>query len=143
VITSIELGARMPKADVIVALAATFEIAASDLTQGVPAVRLPPGLPAEAAAAGGATEESDRGGKSGEEPDIGDRLAVNLYVLRRKAGLSQRELSKISGVARTRISSFEARTRLPQLATLGKLADALGVPPSVLIDKALDDEGVP
>ena len=55
-------------------------------------------------------------------------IAENLYHLRvYKAHITQRELSELSGVTNVAISCLERGLRIPQKATVQKLADALGV----------------
>jgi transcriptional regulator with XRE-family HTH domain len=55
--------------------------------------------------------------------------------------MSQRQLASAAGLNITTIVDLESgRTRRPQVATIGKLADALGVPFEVLL--AMFDEPV-
>jgi transcriptional regulator with XRE-family HTH domain len=54
------------------------------------------------------------------------RLAVSVIELRRKAGLSQRQLAARSGVQQADISRIEAGDANPTLATIAALAYALG-----------------
>jgi transcriptional regulator with XRE-family HTH domain len=58
----------------------------------------------------------------------------NLRRCRRRAGLSQEELSFRSSVHRTDISKIERGESLPRTDTLLKLAGGLGVPPHELLD---------
>ena len=57
-----------------------------------------------------------------------------LRRIRNAAGLSQRELSRRSGVTRASISWYEARLREPRRDSLIKLADALGCQPHEWVD---------
>lgn len=50
-------------------------------------------------------------------------LTARLLSLRKKRGLSQQEISKRLGVARTTYASYEQGTREPDIGTLQKLAD--------------------
>ncbi len=60
---------------------------------------------------------------------------TTLRTLRGRRGMSQRQLATLAGLNITTIVDLEAgRTRRPQVATVGKLADALGVPIEVLLD---------
>jgi transcriptional regulator with XRE-family HTH domain len=58
----------------------------------------------------------------------------NLRHCRRRAGLSQEELSFRSSVHRTDISKIERGDSLPRTDTLLKLAGGLGVQPQELLD---------
>ena len=56
-----------------------------------------------------------------------------LRQLRRERALSQRDLSRITGVAHDSISQLETGKREAQPKTIRKLAEALGVEPSELM----------
>ena len=61
-------------------------------------------------------------------------IAKNLRVARAKCGLSQKDLAKKSGVCETTISFLEnGKHGLIRMATLSKLANALGVDVEVLL----------
>ncbi len=57
-----------------------------------------------------------------------------LRHIRSAAGLSQRELSCLSGVTQASISWYEGRLREPRRDSLIKLAGALGCQPQELVD---------
>jgi transcriptional regulator with XRE-family HTH domain len=57
-----------------------------------------------------------------------------LHKARIDAGLTLRELSEKSGVATETLSRLENDQRKPQVRTLNKIANALGIPVSVLAD---------
>ncbi len=57
----------------------------------------------------------------------------NLREARRRAKVSQEDLSHQSGVDRTAISTYERGRREPNLRTIVKLARALGVAPADLL----------
>lgn len=61
-------------------------------------------------------------------------LAANLRSLRRSKGLSQEALADLAGLHRTYVSSVERCERNATLDTLDKLAAALGVSPSRLLE---------
>ena len=61
------------------------------------------------------------------------RDAERLRGLRRDAGLSQQELADMSGVGRATIARIEAAGQSPRLATMRKLAVAMGVPVQALM----------
>lgn len=55
-------------------------------------------------------------------------LAGNVYRLRKDRGLTQEQLAEAVGVRQPRIAEVERGDANPRLATLAKLALALGVP---------------
>ena len=62
-------------------------------------------------------------------------VADNLIKLRKEAGLSQLDLVAYSDVAPEIIYNIEHGTGNPELQTLDKIADALGVPISELFEE--------
>ncbi|WP_182466841.1 helix-turn-helix domain-containing protein [Sphingomonas gilva] len=64
-------------------------------------------------------------------------LARNIRRLRQASGISQEELASRAQLHRTYISSVERRERNVSLENIFKIAQALGVPATVL----LEDEG--
>jgi transcriptional regulator with XRE-family HTH domain len=65
---------------------------------------------------------------------VRDGFMANLWRARRRSGLSQEELGFRAGLHRTEISLLEVGGRLPRIDTLVKLAGALGIEPSELLD---------
>ncbi len=63
-----------------------------------------------------------------------ERFAENLVAQRKLAGISQEELAWQAGLHRTQISLLETGKRAPRLKTIVKLAGALGIPVSALVD---------
>ncbi len=61
-------------------------------------------------------------------------MVKRLRELRAKRGLSQRDLADLSGVSREYIARIELGQHDPTLSTLEKLAKALGVKVSRLLD---------
>lgn len=57
----------------------------------------------------------------------------NVLLTRKRAGLSQEELSFLAALHRTEIGKLELGERLPRIDTLVKLAGALEVPPGDLL----------
>jgi transcriptional regulator with XRE-family HTH domain len=57
----------------------------------------------------------------------------NLRETRRRAGVSQDDLARVSGVDRTAISTYERGRREPNLRTIVRLARALRVRPGELL----------
>lgn len=68
--------------------------------------------------------------------DIRQQVGLNVQRIRRARGWSQEELAFESGLHRTYISGIERGARNPTVSVLKELADALGVPPSALLDTA-------
>ncbi|HEX5762832.1 MAG TPA: helix-turn-helix transcriptional regulator [Solirubrobacterales bacterium] len=66
--------------------------------------------------------------------EVARRFGDNLVRCRKRAGLSQEELSFRAALHRTQIGLLERGGRLPRIDTLVKLAGALGVPPDCLLD---------
>jgi transcriptional regulator with XRE-family HTH domain len=58
---------------------------------------------------------------------------IQLRRLRRAHALSQRDLSRLTGIAQDTISQLETGRREAQPRTVRKLAEALAVEPSALI----------
>jgi transcriptional regulator with XRE-family HTH domain len=63
-----------------------------------------------------------------------ERFAANLRSARTKAGISQEELGDRCDLHRTEISLLERAGREPRLATIMKLAGALGTTAAELCD---------
>jgi len=55
------------------------------------------------------------------------RLGMTVKRLRQARGLTQEALAKKAGVHRVYIAQIEGQTKVPSVATLEKLAKALGV----------------
>jgi transcriptional regulator with XRE-family HTH domain len=136
VLARIEVAGRPAPVEVIVSIARAFGVPPISLFKGVPAHKLPDDLPDLLAAAEADTEAGvfRRGKDSALAPDIRSVIARNLTSLREKAGLSQRKLGEKSGVSRIIIREVEHELKVPALQTVGRLAAALDVPPSGLID---------
>lgn len=67
------------------------------------------------------------------------KVGEKIKKARLRAGISQYRLSKISGIAQATISAIEAegQTRSPATDTVEKIADALGVTVSELLDDGM------
>ena len=63
-----------------------------------------------------------------------ERFAANLRSARTKVGISQEELGDRCDLHRTEISLLERAGREPRLATIVKLAGALGTTPAELCE---------
>jgi transcriptional regulator with XRE-family HTH domain len=64
----------------------------------------------------------------------GSRFAENLRAHRMRAGLSQQALGYACRLHRTEISLLERGEREPRLSTIVRLARALEISPSELLD---------
>ncbi|BBH13356.1 helix-turn-helix domain-containing protein [Chromobacterium haemolyticum] len=61
-----------------------------------------------------------------------EKFAFRLQSARATRGLSQQDLSKLSGIAQAQLSRYEAGTNKPRPQVLNKLAEALEVSPGWL-----------
>lgn len=66
--------------------------------------------------------------------ELTDRFAKNLVRHRKAVGISQEELGFQANLHRTEVGMLERGIRLPRLDTIVKLAGALGIEPSDLLD---------
>lgn len=58
--------------------------------------------------------------------DAAKKVALDLRALRISEGLSQAELSKISGYTQMTVSTIETGRREPKIVTVERLADVMG-----------------
>ena len=61
-------------------------------------------------------------------------FAERLRAARRKAGMSQGDLQRASGVPKSRLSRYENGHLLPSLTTLERIAAAIGISQGSLLD---------
>lgn len=66
--------------------------------------------------------------------DVVILFGKNVRTLRDAAGFSQEELAFRAGMKRGYLSDLERGTRNPTVRALGRLASALNVPPSRLLE---------
>lgn len=66
--------------------------------------------------------------------DAREQFAANLRSERKRLELSQEALGHSCGLNMSEVSRLERSQRDPRLATIVKLAKALGIPPSRLLD---------
>ena len=64
---------------------------------------------------------------------------MELRQLRRRAGLSQRELAELTGIAQPNISAYESGRLTPSPATLARIEEATRVRPSILLAQYRND----
>jgi transcriptional regulator with XRE-family HTH domain len=66
--------------------------------------------------------------------DVAARFGANLVRCRERANLTQEELAHNASLHRTEVGLLERGGRIPRIDTLVKLAGALSIPPSELIE---------
>jgi transcriptional regulator with XRE-family HTH domain len=66
--------------------------------------------------------------------DVVEVLGANVRRYRKLAGISQEELSHRTGIKRSYISDLERGTRNPSVRALGRLAAALKIEPTQLLE---------
>jgi transcriptional regulator with XRE-family HTH domain len=66
----------------------------------------------------------------------GARFAANLRATRKAAGLTQQGLADVCDLQRSYVSRLERGELDPRLTTIVRLADALGVPPTALVEES-------
>ena len=57
----------------------------------------------------------------------------NMRNRRNELGLTQAEVSQLSGIPQPRVSALERGTMAPSITTIAKIAEALRCPPSALL----------
>lgn len=67
-------------------------------------------------------------------------IIERLKAIREGKGLSQLELSLVSGISQTAISQMETGKKSPTLATFLRLCDALEISPESVLERSLDDD---
>lgn len=67
-------------------------------------------------------------------------FSARLKAIRKALGLSQARLAELSGVSQAYISELEAGCKQPTLTILDKLASALGVSVTELIEDSPKDK---
>jgi transcriptional regulator with XRE-family HTH domain len=70
--------------------------------------------------------------------DLVQLLGVNVRHHRRLKGMSQEQLALDAGMERSYVSDLERGTRNPSVRALGRLANALGVEPGLLLEARPD-----
>ncbi|MCK4796572.1 MAG: helix-turn-helix transcriptional regulator [Spirochaetes bacterium] len=69
-------------------------------------------------------------------------FAQNLIAIRKSKGLSQRDLAKLSGISNRMIGYYETNSVIPPINKLEKLANALDVSVSNLLDRNLSNKKI-
>lgn len=70
--------------------------------------------------------------------DVVKLLGVNVRHHRKQKGMTQEELAALADMERSYVSDLERGTRNPSVAALGRLAAALEVKPSELLQLATE-----
>lgn len=65
--------------------------------------------------------------------DVVRLFGVNVRHHRKLKGMTQEELAAAADMERSYVSDLERGTRNPSVAALGRIADALGIEPHVLL----------
>ena len=65
--------------------------------------------------------------------DVVQLLGENVRHYRKLKGMTQEQLAVEAGMERSYVSDLERGTRNPSVLALGRLANALGIDPSVLL----------
>lgn len=68
-------------------------------------------------------------------------IGETIRKLRKERGISQDVLSGLAGIARTHLSMIECGTKQANFETLCKIAEALDMKPSELIQKMEENQG--
>jgi transcriptional regulator with XRE-family HTH domain len=72
---------------------------------------------------------------------VAERFSANLLRAPESAGITQEEIAFRAALHRTEIGLLEREARMPRIDTLVKLAGALGVEPTALLDGIAWDPG--
>lgn len=72
-------------------------------------------------------------GRKSSSDGVAVRFGENLRRLRRRAELSQEELSIRASLHRTEVGKLERGDRIPRIDTLIRLAGAMAIPPEELL----------
>lgn len=67
--------------------------------------------------------------------DVVRLFGVNVRYQRKLKGMTQEELAAAAEMERSYVSDLERGTRNPSVAALGRIADALGIEPHLLLIK--------
>ena len=66
--------------------------------------------------------------------DVVQLLGENVRHYRKLKGMTQEQLAIAAGMERSYVSDLERGTRNPSVLALGRLAEALGIEPPMLLD---------
>ncbi len=68
--------------------------------------------------------------------DVVRLLGVNVRLQRKLKGMTQEQLAAAAEMERSYVSDIERGMRNPSVAALGRIADALGIEPHILLMKS-------
>ena len=74
--------------------------------------------------------------------DVVQLLGVNVRHYRKLKGMTQEQLAVEAGMERSYVSDLERGTRNPSVVALSRLADALEVKPSTLLEVHISGDTV-
>jgi transcriptional regulator with XRE-family HTH domain len=74
------------------------------------------------------------------EPELYRKIGELVRIAREKAGWTQADLAKLSGLTRTSITNLEAGNQRIRVHTLLNIAQALGMPPSTLLPLPINEK---
>jgi transcriptional regulator with XRE-family HTH domain len=75
-------------------------------------------------------------------PDLVSLFRENMRAIREELGISQSELARRMGKTPGYVCDMERGRRAPNLSTLAKIANGLGVVPAVLISRRIGIDGI-
>jgi transcriptional regulator with XRE-family HTH domain len=75
-------------------------------------------------------------------PDLVGLFRENMRAIREELGISQSELARRMGKTPGYVCDMERGRRAPNLSTLAKIANGLGVVPAVLISRRIGIDGI-
>lgn len=61
-------------------------------------------------------------------------IGNEIRIRRETAGITQEDLARVVCLSRSAIAQFENGYKLPSLAVLGRIADALGTTPAAILE---------
>jgi len=70
-------------------------------------------------------------------------LGDTIHNLRKKKGVAQIELAKMTGITQAYLSGIENNKKEPNLSTLKKLSENLEVPLPIIFFLSLDEDDIP
>ena len=74
--------------------------------------------------------------------DVVQLLGANVRHHRKLKGLSQERLALDAGMERSYVSDLERGTRNPSVRALGRLTDALGIEPKLLLETPVGEPSI-
>lgn len=72
--------------------------------------------------------------KASKLNNISTKIGLKIVILRRKLGISQEELAQNSALSATALGAIERGTSIAKIDTLERIANALGIKLTELVD---------